>query len=184
MASVVPAVPNQPFRIEFDADGERLVIPIRRSWRTVALATGAAILVAAIDLSRFDDPLGFFDILFGICVALTFLAVIVAMLSSLLGREIIQVSRGMLIHRFHLMGLRRQTSYRIDDIRALTGVEGSQVKEARQLISVLSDFGKSGRIKFDYGDKSKYLGLALDEGSVEPVIVWLARRLPRSAIAL
>ena len=99
--------------------------------------------------------------------------------SSLLAREVLRVEGGELVHGWTVLGLRRETRYRMVEMSRLTTDPAGFAEEAKQLLSPLSDFGKKGVVKFDYRGKMHGIGAALDEAHGDQVVAWIARRIPR-----
>jgi hypothetical protein len=165
---------------EFDEQGERLVIPIRRNWKTIAGGFGLLILYGfqhAVQL-RDRDWISFLMLTF---IALATLLFLGEALTSLLGRETIQVSGGKLRHGWRLFGFGRTKEYEVGSIRLLAADRDLTKPDPKKLVSALRDFGKIGSIAFDYGDKTVFMGATLEPGEAQPVVDWLTRRLPKTA---
>lgn len=181
MHRTFPVQPPAPYHVEVDADGQRIVIPIRMSWRTVAWAAGVALFSIGFHTLQNADKSGFFAWLMEAVAALGLLTVAAGALTSLFAREFVQIGHGRLIHGWRLFGLKRQSAYSVRDIAALTTLDPPTDDKKKNLVSPLSDFGKIGLIKFEIGSKTIHLGPTLNEAEAVAVVEWLARRLPRGA---
>ncbi len=122
-----------------------------------------------------------FDVLILALLVLASVHFLMNAMTSLVGKEIFRVHGGYLIHGWRLFGLKRESSYRVSDIRLLSADRGFDAPDAKRLISPLWDFGKLGIIKFDYGTRTISMGAAVDEEMGGRIADWLIRRLPRSA---
>ncbi len=167
---------------EFDARGERLVMPIRRSWKVVGgalLGFGYLLFKGHALFGHEPGPIEyfFFTALAGLAIYL-----VINVIASLLTREVIQIGHGELIHGWRLIGLRREKRYQLSKIRQLSaGLEEDSAK-LDKLVSPLSDFGKAGVVNFYYRGTKIGLGAGLDEAHGQQVVEWIARRAPRSVL--
>lgn len=167
---------------EFDERGERLVMPMRRSWKAVGsalLGFGFLMVERLMHVKHSLDSLDFFDYATIGFVALVLLSLLLNVVTSLLAREVLRVDGRDLVHGWTLLGLKRETRYRLDEISKLETDSESFAKEAKELVSPLWDFGKKGVVKFTYRGTSRGIGAALDPAHGEQVVIWIAKRIPR-----
>ncbi len=164
---------------ELDQHGERLVVPLRRSWKTIGFAFVGLVFLAiqhADDFSTAPDP---FEWAWGIFLLLGLLHVLLNILTSLLAREVVQVKNGELIHGWRLLGLKRERRFPLAEIRGLSAERQIKPPDEEQLLSPLKDFGKVGAVNFDCGSETVGIGAALDQDHGRQVVIWIARRAPR-----
>lgn len=165
---------------EFDASGERLVMPIRRSWKVVGgtlLGFGFVLFKAH---AVFDHEPGSFEYLVFVGFAGGAIYLVINIIASMLTREVIQIGHGELVHGWRLLGLRREKRYKLSEIHQLSAGLDEDSAKLDKLVSPLSDFGKAGVVNFFYHGTKVGLGAGLDEAHGEQVVEWIARRAPRS----
>jgi len=179
MDRVSPQIPGIPYRVEFASSGERLVLPIRRDWRWVIIWVGASLAIELFRIYVQSD-----HTYFPIIPAIVVVFALVDGFTSVFGQETIQIGHGELAHTLRIFGMKRQAKFRTAEIAALTTVPDNftSPRDNDTLVSLRSDFGKKGAIKFDYRDKSIYLGLTIRDEDVPLVLAWITRRLPASAM--
>ena len=167
---------------EFDVSGERLVMPIRRSWKVV----GGALLGFGFVLFKahavFEHEPGSFEYMVFAGLAGGAIYLVLNIIASLLTREVIQISHGELVHGWRMLGLRREKPYKLSEIRQLSVGLGEVSANLDKLVSPLSDFGKAGVVNFYYRGTKIGLGAGLDEAHGLQVVEWIARRAPRSVL--
>ena len=165
---------------EMDIGGERLVMPIRRSWKVV----GGALLGFGFVLFKahavFDHEPGSFEYLVFAGLAGGAIYLVFNIIASLLTHEVIQIGHGELVHGWRMLGLKREKRYLLRDIHALSIRPDEDTANLDKLVSPLTDFGKAGVVKFDYRGDTIGLGAGLDEAHGQQVVEWIARRAPRS----
>jgi len=178
-----PSSPQTSYRVEVDPRGQRLVIPIRIGWKAVSMAVIATLAGSALHVGKLFDDISLFGWLVKAAFGLGLLAMLINALTSLFAREFVQIGHGELVHGWRLLGLRRQKSYRASEIWGLTSLNASEddPKTKKRLISPLSDFGKTGLIRFEAGTTTVHIGPTLTEPEADEIATWLARRLPRGA---
>lgn len=167
---------------EFDERGERLVMPLRRSWKAIGAALfgfGLWLGERSLRLLGHDHKRGWEDYLVVGLSGFVVVHLLINIATSLLAREVLRVEGSELIHGWTILGLRRETRYRLTEISGLSIDPAGSAEEAKQLLSPLSDFGKKGVVKFDYRGKMRGIGAALDEAHGEQVMAWIVRRIPR-----
>lgn len=167
---------------EFDAQGERLVMPIRRSWKVVGTALlgfGFVIIKAHAVFGHEPGPFEYFAFTAMFAGAIYLVLNIVA---SMLTREVIQIAHGELIHGWRLLGARREKRYRLSEIAQLSIGDADSAESLNKLVSPLKDFGKAGMISFFYRGTKIGMGAGLDEAHGAQVVDWIARRAPRSVL--
>lgn len=164
---------------EFDEHGERLVMPLRRSWKVIGLALFGIGALAVQHADDFKADPGLFEWLWGIILLLALLHVLLNILTSLLAREVVQVKNGELIHGWRLLGLKRERRFPLAEIRGLSAEREIKLPDENQLLSPLKDFGKVGAVNFDCGRETVGIGAALDQDHGRQVVIWIARRAPR-----
>lgn len=167
---------------EFDERGERLVMPLRRSWKAIGAALfgfGLWLAERLIRLWGHQHERGWEDYLVVTLAAFFVVHLLLNVATSLLAREHLRVEGGELIHGWTVFGLQRETRYRMSEITRLSTDPAGFAEETKQLLSPLSDFGKKGVVKFFYRDKMRGIGAALDEAHGEQVMAWIVRRIPR-----
>ena len=167
---------------EFDVSGERLVMPIRRSWSAVGWALfGFGVVIFNFRRNFEHEPEPYDYLVFaGLIGGAIYL--VLNILASLLTREVIQVSHGELVHGWRMLGLRREKRYRLSEIHLLSAGLGEDSANLDKLVSPLSDFGKAGVVNFYYRGTKIGLGAGLDEAHGLQVVEWIARRAPRSVL--
>lgn len=165
---------------EFDELGERLVMPIRRGWKTIggALAGFGFLLVKS--HAAFDDEPGPFQYLIFATLIGVALYLLLSILTSLVAREVIQIGHGEMVHGWRLLGLKRERRYLLREIHRLTVGREEAKGSLESLVSPLKDFGKAGVVNFDYRGKTIGLGAGLDAVDGQRVVNWIVRRTPRS----
>lgn len=165
---------------EFDATGERLVMPIRRSGKVVGGALFGFGLVIFNFRKTFEHEPEPFDYLVFAGLIGGAIYLVLNILASLLTREVIQIGHGELVHGWRMLGLKREKRYLLRDIHALSIRLDEDAANLDKLVSPLTDFGKAGVVKFDYRGDTIGLGAGLDEAHGQQVVEWIARRAPRS----
>lgn len=177
-----PDFSKAAYWIEFDERGERLVMPMRRSWKVVGTAVvgfGIWLGERLIHFKHNLDTLDFFDYLTIGFIAVVLVHLLLNVVTSMLAREVLWIDGRDLVHGWTLLGLKRETSYRLDEISKLETDPASFAKETKELLSPLWDFGKKGVVKFDYRGTPRGIGAALDPDHGQHVVNWIARRIPR-----
>lgn len=167
---------------EFDERGERLVMPLRRSWKAIGAALfgfGLWLGERVLRLWGHHRERDWENYFVAALAAFFVIHLLLNIATSLLAREVLRVEGGDLIHGWTVLGLRRETRYRMAEISGLSTDPAGFAEEAKQLLSPLSDFGKKGVVKFDYHGKMRGIGAALDEAHGEQVVAWIVRRTPR-----
>lgn len=165
---------------EFDEHGERLVLPLSRSWKVVIGALfGFAFAIFKMH-SAFDHEPGLFE--YALFAALIGGAVYLTLniLTSLLAREVIQISGGVLIHGWRLFGLKREKRYQLSEVSGLGINTEESAASLDKLVSPFSDFGKAGIVSFYHRGTRVGLGAAINDSHGQRVIEWIARRAPRN----
>lgn len=168
---------------EFDAAGERLVMPIRRGWKVIGSALLGFGFVIAKAHTVFDNEPGPFEYFAYSVMVAGAIYLIFNIAASLLTREVIQISHGELVHGWRLVGMKREKRYRLSEITQLALGEADSADSLNKLVSPLKDFGKAGVVQFDYRGDTIGLGAGLDEAQGQQVVDWIARRAPRSVMA-
>lgn len=175
-----PDFSKAQFWIEFDEAGERLVMPLRRSWKVVGWALlGLAFAVGQYFYQLSADP-NRFEWFIGLLLFAGLLHVVLTVLTSLLAREIVRIESGDLIHGWRLFGVTREKRYPLREIIALSADREVSMPQTDQLLSPLKDFGKVGVVNFDYLGKTIGIGAAVDQAHGQQVVAWISRRAPRS----
>ena len=177
-----PDFSKASYWIEFDERGETLVMPIRRSWKVVGGAVFGVALWLGERLINFKHGFGafdWFDYALIALVGLVLLHLLFNVLTSMLAREVLRIEGRDLVHGWTLLGLKRESRYRTDEISGLETDPAGAAQEVKELLSPLKDFGKKGVVKFDYRGKTFGIGAALDDDHGQQVVAWIARRLPR-----
>ena len=181
-----PSVSKQPYRSEFDAAGERLIIPIRLGWKKVLWGFVASAFVISKDLLHIREDSGWFRYALLALFVAAAIGAIFSLIASLLAEEFVEIGHGELKLGWRMLGYRRSKSYPTAEVFGL-GLALENYTNPRERkdesISVWRDFGKRGAAKFDYKDKSIYFGVTLNEDEAAQVVDWMARRLPRQATA-
>ena len=178
--------PGMRHRVEIGAGGEQLRIPIRREWFIVAFlpfwlfgwAMGEISAIRQLE-SRFEPFLLFW--LGGWTVGGLFFAAVLA--AQFAGAEILRADGRDLEVSMGIGPLRRTWRYRGDAIRNLTSTEPDTDVWGRRRVNWILARPKTGAVKFDYGAESIYLAAGVDEPEGREIVAWLARRLPRGAVA-
>lgn len=168
---------------EFDEQGERLVMPIRRSWKVVGgTLAGFGFMIVKMH-ALFEHEPGWFEYtaFAGLIGGALYLVLII--LTSLLTRETIQIRNGELVHGWRLFGLKREKRYRLAEVFDLGISNDEQAASLEKLVSPLKDFGKAGVVSFDFRGETVGMGAGLDEAHGQQVIEWIARRAPRGVMA-
>jgi hypothetical protein len=168
---------------EFDAGGERLVMPIRRSLKVIGgalLGFGFVIFKAH---AAFEHEPGSFEYLIFAGLIGGAIYLVLSIIASLLTREGIQISHGELVHGWRLLGLKREKRYLLRDVYQLTTRIDEDSAGLDKLVSPLKDFGKAGVVTFTYRGDTIGLGAGLDEAHGQRVVEWIAQRAPRNVIA-
>lgn len=180
-----PALPSTFYRVEVDARGQRLIIPIRLGWKPVGVATATALFGSLAHGGKLLTDDSTFGWVMRALYALGLIFILLAALTSLYAREVIEIGHGELIHGWRLFGLRRSRRYRVADIFGLTSLaaDADAAKAKGKTLSLLSDFGKKGLVRFEVGAKTVHLGPTLTEPEAKEIAAWLAARLPRGATA-
>ncbi len=106
-----------------------------------------------------------------------------SILWQLLGREVVRVANGQLIHGCHMPLWQRDRGYPVHAISRLSTDRGMSSFERMQFQTPLFTFGRVGVVKFDYGARTVRMGAAIDEAEGSQIVDWLAKRLPASSIA-
>lgn len=167
---------------EFDERGERLVMPMRRSWKAVGMALlgfGFWLGERLIHFKHNLDALDWLDYATIGFISFVLLHLLLNVLTSLIAREVLRVDGRDLVHGWTMLGLKRETRYRLEEILGLESNAATLAEEAKELISPFRDFGKKGVVKFDYRGNACGIGAALDEAHGQQVVNWIARRIPR-----
>lgn len=186
MASPDFATQRSDVFVEFDARGERLVLPIRLGWKAYV---GSALAIALGHFSHLHtiSRLGpwiqwLLYGLFGVAAA----GLILALAASRFAHEFVEVRTGMLVLGWRLFGFERKRSYPVADISNLGRPIANYVSPRpgdTHLVSLRGDVGKRGSVKFDTSDRSVYFGITLSDDAADDAVAWLARRLPLSVTA-
>lgn len=177
-----PDYSKATYWIEFDERGERLVMPMRRSWKAVGgalLAFGFWLGERLLHFKHSFATLDWMDYGLIALIGLVLMHLLLNVLTSLLAREVLRIESGDLVHGWSLLGLRRESRYRLSEIERLETDPSGLAQEAKELLSPFKDFGKKGVVKFDYRGKIRGIGAALDEDHGQQVVNWIARRIPR-----
>lgn len=182
MDLIGPDFSNAQFWTEFDAAGERLVMPLRRGWGAMGWALGGFLLFAFNHFVQLKDEMRGFDWLMVLLVGLGFLRLLAEVMTNLLAREMLRVELGDLVHGWRILGYRRERRYRLKEIRSLAADRDINPPKMNELISPFNDFGKIGTVNFDYGDQTVSIGAALDRAHGEQVVRWITLRAPRSIV--
>lgn len=162
---------------EFDEHGERLVMPIRRSWKAVGYGLfGFAIVIFKSHVIQGVSGPFEYVILAGLACFALYLTLNI--LTSLLAREVVEIRHGELIHGWRLLGLRREKRYQLKDVFQLRANDEPGDDTGEKLISPLKDFGKAGVVTFEYHGARVGLGAVLDAAHGEQVAAWIIRRAP------
>jgi hypothetical protein len=167
---------------EFDERGERLVMPMRRSWKAVGMALlgfGFWLGERLLHFKHSLDALEFTDYATLGLIGFVLVHLLLNVLTSLIAREVLRVEGQDLVHGWTMLGLKRETRYRLDKISGLESNSATIAEEAKELLSPFRDFGKKGVVKFDYRGEARGIGAALDEAHGQQVVNWIARRIPR-----
>jgi hypothetical protein len=168
---------------EFDEQGERLVMPIKRSWKAVGGAL-AGFGFAIIKMHAvFEHEPGWFEYTAFAALIGGAIYLVLNILTSLLAREVIQIRGGELVHGWRLLGLKREKRYPLSEMFDLTISRTEDSASLEKLVSPLKDFGKAGVVSFDFRGDPVGLGAGLDEAHGQQVIDWIARRAPRGVLA-
>lgn len=174
-----PDLSKARYWTEFDEHGERLVMPLRRSWKVIGFALVGLGFLAIQHARDFASNPGLFEWAWGIVLLIVLLHVLLNILTSLLAREVVQVKDRELIHGWRLLGLKRERRYPLAAIRSLSAERETKLPDEEQLLSPLKDFGKVGVVNFDCGAQTIGIGAALDQDHGRQVVIWIARRAPR-----
>lgn len=184
MTQFGPDLTKVRYWIEFDEHGERLVMPLRRGWKAVALSWVGFSIVAF----KFRDALsldpGPFALAVDLLLAGLLLHLLLNLVTSLFAREVVQIANGSLVHGWRLLWLRREKRYPLLQISALSAERAIAPPKENELLSPLKDFGKVGAVNFDCNGTTVGLGAALDQAHGEQVVNWIARRAPRGVLAI
>ena len=167
---------------EFDERGERLVMPMRRSWKAVGAALlgfGLWLGERVLHFKHSLDALEFLDYATIGFIGLMLLHLLLNVLTSMIAREVLRVDGRDLVHGWTMLGLKRETRYRLDEISGLESNAATPAEEAKELLSPFRDFGRKGVVKFDYRGNVRGIGAALDEAHGQQVVNWINRRIPR-----
>lgn len=188
--------PTASYVIEDSISGIRAIIPAYRDWpsmleRYPLLAVWAEGEAYGIS-NLFHVSFGLFGLEFkpsadGAVVGygpiafllwtLAGLAVMIAILWQLLGREVIGVEAGDLIHRLELFGIGRTRTFAGYEVRGLRAMDGASGVRARR--------GKApqGTVVFEHGGRTYRLGRSLAVVDAWRLIAQMKRRLPEGAFA-
>lgn len=176
MTLLGPDFSNARYWTELDEGGERLVMPIRRSWKVVGGAMfGFGLALFKVHPMLEEEP-GAFEYLILACLAGGAIYLMLNIVASLLTREVILVGHGELVHGWRLLGLKREKRYALRDIRALAIRTDEDSAGLDNLVSPIKDFGKAGVVHFDYHGDMIGLGAGLDHAHGQRVVEWIARR--------
>ncbi len=167
---------------EFDERGERLVMPLRRKWKVVGLALAGFAFGSIQHIMHISNPPELADLLWGALLLGGLLHLVLNMATSMLAREILRIENGTLVHGWRLGFLHREKRYPLREIHALSAEREIAPAKDDQLLSPLRDFGKTGAVNFDWGDKTIGIGAALDQDHGRQVVEWIVRRAPRSVV--
>lgn len=167
---------------EFDEHGERLVMPMRRNWKVVGTGFLALVLFAFQHRIGLGWPTSPIDWLWPLSLVGLTLLLVVNVLTSRLAREVLRIEGGALVHSWALFGLRREKRYPLRDIRALSAEREVDPPKDERLVSPFKDFGKAGWVTFECQGQTVGLGAALDQAHAQQVVLWIARRAPRSVL--
>jgi len=91
MDLIGPDFSKAQFWTEFDAAGERLVMPLRRGWGAMGWALGGFLLFAFNHLVQLKDEMHGFDWLMVLLVGLGFLRLLAEVMTNLLAREMLRI---------------------------------------------------------------------------------------------
>lgn len=169
---------------EWDAQGERLVMPLRRSWKVVGGALLAFGFGAIQALVTFSDEPDFFDYVVAAVLLFGFVHLLLNVLTSVLAREVLRIETGTLVHGLWLLGFKHEKRYPLREVFGLSADRRIEEAKDDQLISPLRDFGKKGAVAFEFKDRTVVIGASLDEAHGRQVVDWIGRRAPRSVFDL
>lgn len=183
MNQLGPDLTKASYWTEFDEQGERLVMPIKRSWKTVGWAVAAFGFALVKMHAVFEHEPAAFEYMVFIAIIAAALYLVFSIVTSLLAREVIQIRHGDLVHGWRLLGLKREKAYRLGDITHLRVGRLDSEAGLDKLVSPLKDFGKAGVVAFEHSTGTVWLGAALDQAHGQQVVDWIARRAPRGILA-
>ncbi|MFM5931536.1 MAG: hypothetical protein ACKOPQ_11545 [Novosphingobium sp.] len=169
---------------EWDERGERLVMPIRRSWKVIGSALFFFALGSVQHARLVGEGANFFEYIFLAIIVAGALHFVLRTLTSLVAREVLRIEAGTLIHGWEIFGIKREKRYPLRDIYGLSADRDLSLPEAKQLFSPIKDFGKIGAVNFDYKGDTIALGAAIDDAHAQGLVDWIARRSPRSVFDL
>ena len=174
------------FHVEAAPDAGRLVvIPAQRSLFLVIFLTlwlggwSAGGVAAMADLAAHPKPfLAFWLLLWAVGEVMA----VSTLLWMLAGRETLRVVGEHLEVSATLFGFGRRKLYRVADIRDLSSSVYQTYRYGRVQMDVpFLKAPTSGAVKFSYGARTLYAGVALDEAEGRMIVEALKPRLPKTA---
>jgi hypothetical protein len=177
------------YKVEETASGIRVTVPARRNSGMIPLLgvllglytfAGFAVIRQFLNL-RSDQS----KLLLGIWLlgwASGWVGVVLTLGWQLLGREILEVEKGSLIHRVGLFGIGRSRVYACDQITRFRSVDYDPRTPSKWAADSppLSKTGV-GPIAFDYDAKTYHLAPAVADAEARSLVEQLAKYLPKGA---